>query len=318
MKPILWTAPLFVLSLLASSCASLPLLPTGSPLEGRIDTILRRHHRVTIGVAYYHLGTGMELYRNEVIPFHAASTMKVPLMMALYRAVDRGEMRLDQPIPIRNEFTSIVDGSTFTLDPAEDGDPDLYKAIGSTRPLDELIRRMITRSSNLATNLLIERIGASRVMDLMREVGAYHMQILRGVEDEKAFVSGLNNHTTVKDLAAAFRSLVAGEAFPPAFRADMIEILKSQEFNEKIPAQLPKGTPIAHKTGDITGVHHDAAVVFPPGEKPYVLVVLTEGFLDENEANRTIAEISRAVWEHRSSVPEVPEENHGRSGDESR
>lgn len=302
MKPILWFAPL---ALFALACASVPRMPVGSPLEGRIDTILRRN-RGTIAVAYHHLGTGVEIYRNEEIPFHAASTMKVPLMMALYRAVDRGELRLNQAIPVRNEFKSIVDGSTFTLDPAEDGDPDLYQAVGSTRPLDELIRRMITRSSNLATNLLIERIGASRVTDLLREVGAYHMQILRGVEDEKAFAAGLNNHTTVKDLAAAFRSLVDGDAFTPASRAAMIDILKAQEFNEKIPAQLPKGTPIAHKTGDITGVHHDAAVVFPPGEKPYVLVVLTEGFLDENEANRAIAEVSRAVWEQRSYLGTSP------------
>jgi beta-lactamase class A len=291
-------ACLLPVALLALSCAS--AIPAGKPaLVSRIDDVIQRHHRATIAVSYHHLGTGLQFDRNEDIPFHAASTMKVPVMMALYRAVDTGEMSLDQPIPVRNEFRSIVDGSPYTLDPAEDGDADLYQAVGGTRPLGELIRRMITRSSNLATNLLIEKIGASRVMDLMRELGAYHIQVLRGVEDEKAFTAGLNNHTTAKDLRLAFEALADGKAFSQRSAGEMLEILKAQEFNEKIPAQLPKGVPVAHKTGDITGIHHDAAIVFPPGEKPYVLVVLTQGFLDEAEANRVIAEISRVAWEER-------------------
>jgi beta-lactamase class A len=291
-------ACLLPVALLALSCASAP--GSGKPaLVGRIDDVLQRHSRATIAVSYHHLGTGLTFERNEDIPFHAASTMKVPVMMALYRAVDTGEMKLDQPIPVRNEFRSIVDGSPYTLDPTEDGDPDLYQAVGGTRPLSELIRRMITRSSNLATNLLIEKIGASRVMDLMRELEAYHIQVLRGVEDGKAFTAGLNNHTTAKDLRLAFEALAKGTAFSQRSVQEMLDILKAQEFNEKIPAQLPKGVPVAHKTGDITGIHHDAAIVFPPGEEPYVLVVLTQGFLDEAEANRVIAEISRVAWEER-------------------
>lgn len=289
---------LLPVALLALSCAS-AARPGTPALIHRIDDILQRNHRATIAVSYRHLGTGLAFDRNEDIPFHAASTMKVPVMMALYRAVDTGEMSLDQPVPVRNEFRSLVDGSPYTLEPAEDGDPELYQAVGGTRPLGELIRRMITRSSNLATNLLLEKVGASRVMDLMREVEAYHIQVLRGVEDEKAFTAGLNNHTTAKDLRMAFEALAKGQAFSRKSAQEMLEILKAQEFNEKIPAQLPKGVPVAHKTGDIIGTHHDAAIVFPPGEEPYVLVVLTQGFLDEAEANRVIAEISRVAWEER-------------------
>ena len=133
----------------------------------------------TVAVVYHNLGTGATYARNEDEIFHAASTMKLPVMVALFQAIDNGEMRLDQSIPVRNEFPSLVDGSPFTLDPKEDGDPDLYQAVGSTRPLDELIRRMIVRSSNLATNLLIEKIGASRAQDLMRGLGAYRIQIGR-------------------------------------------------------------------------------------------------------------------------------------------
>ncbi|HSK78350.1 MAG TPA: serine hydrolase [Thermoanaerobaculia bacterium] len=315
MRPFL--PALAPLALLVLACASAPpprRVTTAPQVVGRIDDILQRYTQ-PIAVSYHHLGTGLTIEREEHVSFHAASTMKVPVMMALYRAVERGELSLGQPIPVKNEFRSIVDGSAYTLDPAEDGDPDLYQAVGGTRPLAELIRRMIIRSSNLATNLLIERIGASRATDLMRELGAYEIQVLRGVEDGKAYTAGLNNLTSAKDLRIALEALVDGKTFSERSSSEMIEILKAQEFNEKIPAQLPKGIPIAHKTGDITGIHHDAAIVFPPDEKPYVLVVLTEGFRDEKEANRVIAEISRAVWEgRRAGDGELPRRNPVDSG----
>ncbi|MES1240620.1 MAG: serine hydrolase [Acidobacteriota bacterium] len=284
------------------SCASAPH-PAGS-LPGELERLVARQGKQRlIAVAYKNLGTGAVFSLHDRERFHAASTMKIPVMMALFDAVDRGELRLDQPVPVRNEFHSIMDGSTFVLDPGEDGDPDLYQAAGQTRPLEEMIRRMIVRSSNLATNLLIEKVGASTVMDLMRRIEAYDIRVLRGVEDEKAFAAGMNNAVTAHDLLIVLETLAGGSGFSKASSELMIDILKAQEFNEKIPAGLPPGTPVAHKTGDITGVHHDAAIVFPPGEPPYVLVVLTAGFQDEKEADQAIAGISRAVWERRSEVP---------------
>jgi len=292
MRPIRTLLPFL---LVLAACASGGARPQSGSIAGRLEPFFHRQG-VTIAVAYRNLGSGATFFRNENESFHAASTMKVPVMMALFQAVDAGELRLSEPIAVRNRFQSIVDGSPFTLDPKEDGDPDLYQAVGGSRPLEELIRHMIVRSSNLATNLLIEKIGASRATDLMRGLGAYSIQVRRGVEDQKAFDAGLNNTVTAKDLEIALTALAGGSAFSPASNAKMLEILKAQEFNEKIPAYLPKGTPIAHKTGDITGIHHDAAIVYPPGEAPYVLVVLTRGYKDEKEANQVIAEISRVVW----------------------
>ena len=304
------SAPLLALAfaLPLLSCASGGPKAAKAPLALRLEPFFHKPG-ITIAVAYRNLGSGATYLRNETETFHAASTMKVPVMMALFQAVDAGEMRLDEPIPVRNQFASLVDGSPFSLDPKEDGDPDLYQAAGSDRPLEELMRRMIVRSSNLATNLLIEKIGASRANDVMRSLGAYSIRVLRGVEDNKAYQAGLNNTVTAQDLAVALSALAEGTVFTPSSNAKMIQFLKEQEFNEKIPALLPPGTPVAHKTGDITGVHHDAAIVYPPGESPYVLVVLTTGFLDEKEADRTIAEISQIVWERRNAIPggEAPE-----------
>ncbi len=306
MRTILGLIPLGLLLLGCVGCAS-----AGEPgnLAGQLEPFLHRQD-TNIAIAYRNLGTGAFYFRNEDDAFHAASTMKLPVMMALFQTIDAGERRLSDPVAVKNQFQSLVDASIFTLDPKDDGDPDLYKAVGSSLPLEELIRRMIVRSSNLATNILIERLGASRATDMMRGLGVYRMKVLRGVEDEKAFKAGLNNTATAKDLALLLTLLVQGETFSPASNAKMIEILKEQELNEKIPAYLPKGIPIAHKTGDIVGTHHDAAIVFPPGEAPYVLVVLTSGFQDEKKANQIIAEISRVVWQRHAERADAIKGNH--------
>jgi beta-lactamase class A len=287
---------------LAGACAPAPRVPRTPSLAVRVDAALGAvagRDRL-VAVAYRDLTTGETLLRNARVSLHAASTMKVPVMIALFLAAGRGELRLDEPVAIRNEFASLVDASPFELDPKDDSDPDLYAAIGQTRPVEELVGRMIDKSSNLATNLLLARIGAARVTAAMRSLDAYDIQVLRGVEDGKAFAAGLNNTVTANDLMIVLRALAEGRVASPAASARMIHILEGQEFNEKIPAGLPPGVRVAHKTGDITGIHHDAAIVYPPGGSPYVLVVLTAGFEEEREANEVIAAVSRAVWEART------------------
>ncbi len=292
--------------LLAAACVATvstemrPSAPAPKPpardASGAIDDALAGSKGIT-AVSFYNLATGESAGRQEHRRFHAASTMKVPVLVELYRAIDRGELTLDRPVLVRNEFQSLADGSPFTLEQGEDGDPGLYEAVGESRPVTELARRMIQRSSNLSTNLLIELLGAERVTAEMRALGAKDIEVLRGVEDEKAFAAGLINSTTAYDLAVILRTIAEQKAVSPAASAAMIEILEGQEFKEKIPAGLPPGTRVANKTGDITGVHHDAAIIFPEGRKPYILVVLTEGYPSEKEADAAIAAVSRAVWQ---------------------
>ncbi len=283
-----------LVALIAAGCA------TSQPrdLASDVDRIVAQHRGQTIAVAYLDLQTGESLYRNERTVFHAASTMKVPVMLGIFEAVTRGELRLDQPVRVRNEFTSILDGSMFALDPKEDSDATLYDAIGTDVALEELVRRMIVRSSNLATNLVIELIGAPRVMSLMQSIGAHDIQVLRGVEDDKAYNAGMNNTTTALDLALIFRTLAESRAVSPDASAKMIEILLAQEHNGGIPAGLPPGTRVAHKTGSITKIAHDAGVILGDQGSQRVLVVLTRGFETTAQAERVMAAISQSVWTH--------------------
>jgi beta-lactamase class A len=230
--------------------------------------------------------------------FHAASTMKVPVMIELFRQAKAGRLRLDEPLPIVNDFHSIVDGSVYHLRVGDDSDAEVYKAVGKTMTLRELCEAMITVSSNLAANLLIERLGVENIRVTVARLGATGMNVRRGVEDQKAFDQGLNNTTTARGLAVLLQKLARGKAVDARSDAEMVAILKRQKFNDGIPAGVPEGTPVAHKTGTITKIHHDAAIVY--GRRPYVLVILVRGIQDEKESAALMAAISKEVWTARA------------------
>jgi beta-lactamase class A len=290
---------------LALACAAVLLCATAGSarakgtreLEGEIQRLVAESGAETVAVAFRDLQTGRELFVNDRVSFHAASTMKVPLMFEVYREAREGMLRLDESVPVKNEFKSIADGSAFSVSPDDDSEQTLYKKVGGTETVRELVRLMITESSNLATNILIERVGPARVSALLRDLGARDMRVLRGVEDGKAFERGLNNTTTARDLAILLRALAEGRAVSRAASREMVDVLAAQKFNEGIPSGLPAGVRVAHKTGSITKIEHDAGVVYPPRRKPYVLVVLVRGIADEKRAHRLIADISRAVYE---------------------
>lgn len=295
--PISITAGLIALSA-ANIFSSPPGRIPADSLKSRIERRAAEVPGAIVGVAFHDLQTGDSLYLNADDSFHAASTMKVPVMIELFRRMDAGGLRPDQGVLLVNQFGSIVDGSPFSLDAGDDSDSSAYKLVGSRVPVRELIDRMITRSSNLATNALIELVRASNANETAHMLGARNIRVLRGVEDNKAFRAGMNNTTTARDLAVLLEAIETGRAASRSSCDEMRDILLHQEFNEEIPAGLPAGTRVAHKTGWITGVLHDAAVVYPPGRKPYVLVVLTRDIPDVKVARRLISDISRMVWEH--------------------
>ena len=231
---------------------------------------------------------------NDTTRFHAASTMKVPIMIELFRQAKEGRLRLDDTMVVTNTFTSIVDGSPYQLSTSEDSDGEIYKATGHPLSYRQLCEAMITVSSNLAANLLIERLGAKSVQQTVESLGAPGMQVLRGVEDQKAFDLGLNNTTDAEGLATLMWTIARGEAVSREASAGMVEILKRQRFREGIPAGVPDGIVTANKTGSITRIRHDAAIVYAP--RPYVLVVLVRGLDDGAKADALIAEISRAIF----------------------
>ena len=250
----------------------------------------------TISVAFRDLLTGEEIMINESETFHAASTMKTPVLIEVFKQAKEGKLSLSDSIRIRNEFQSIVDGSMYSLNPADDSEQKMYGLVGKKKALKDLVNDMIIYSSNLATNTIIELVGAKNVMNTMRELGANHIQVLRGVEDGKAFEKGLNNTTTAFDLLVIFEAMAKGKAVSPGASQQMIDILLHQQFNKMIPARLPTTVKVAHKTGNITGVLHDSGIVFLPNGHSYVLVLLSKNIDNEETASNLLAGISEMIY----------------------
>jgi beta-lactamase class A len=247
-----------------------------------------------VGIALQRLDGSLHWSLNGDESFHAASTMKIPVMIELFHQAHEGKLKLDDPLRVKNEFHSIVDGSVYKLNPADDSESELYKGVGQTRTLTQLCLLMITVSSNLATNLLIEKLSVENIRATMYEFHADGMNVLRGVEDQKAFDKGLNNTTSARGLAVLLAALAQGKAFDSEASRQMVAILERQTFNEGIPAGLPHGTRVAHKTGEITKIHHDAAIVYAP--RPFVLVILVRGMDDFDQSSTLIADITRLLY----------------------
>jgi len=264
-------------------------------LHQNILKIREEHQLEDLGISFYDYESTIQWSFNADSYFHSASTMKLAVLLGVFRQINRGELRLDSPVHVRNRFTSIVNQEHFMLDLARDADPHVYSNLGKTMTVRQLAYQMITTSSNLATNLLVEVIGVNTIQLSLDELELDGMRILRGVEDQAAFAAGLNNEVTANGLLKMLRVIADLRAFSVEASEQMLEIMHDQRIRSGIPAGLPKAARVAHKTGNISTVHHDAGIVYLENRKPYVLVILTR-FKAEQGRGRAVAEVSRDIY----------------------
>jgi len=285
-----------LLALILTGCGpSIPPSPDMDALSTRIDALVAEIPGATVSVSIVDAATGTAWHRDGDRLYHAASTMKVPVLIELFRQAEEGRFTMDDEIILKNEFRSIVDGSLFSIE--DDSDDAIYEQLGQPMSLRQLAYNMTTVSSNLATNLLIDFLGADAVQATSERLGTQRMQTIRGVEDLKAFDRGMSNRATSADLALLMERIRAGQAVSEESDAAMREILMDQVFNSMIPNGLPEGTRVAHKTGSITEIHHDAAIVYPENGEPYVLVIMTEGIADREASSALGSRITTAAHE---------------------
>lgn len=268
-----------------------------SKLRKQIGDVFIQYPEASFAVAFKNLHTNQTFFWNADEIFHAASTMKTPVMIEVYKQAAQGKFSVTDSILVKNAFSSIVDGSPYSLDSTDDSEHDLFLNVGKKLPIKNLVFRMITVSSNLATNILIELVGAKNVTATMRKIGTTKMQVLRGVEDKKAFELGMNNITTAYDLMLVMEGIAKGTIADKKSTADMLDILMHQQFKRVIGGKLPADVKVANKTGAFKGVRHDSGIVFLPDGRKYVIVLLSKGIEDDEKSAAALAEVSRLVYE---------------------
>jgi beta-lactamase class A len=281
--------------------------PQLEAVRNHIDAAVDKSGAQAISVAVHDTASGAELQYDSARWFHAASTIKVAILLAVFGEIHRGRLAPQSRLHVRNRFLSAYDGSPFRVLADRDADAEVHAAIGKTMRVSELALHMIATSSNLATNLLLDLIGLESVQRTVERFGLTGLDVRRGVEDEKAFEHGIVNRVTADGLVSLLRLVAEERAYSPELSRQMLEILHQQEFKKGIPAQLPREVRVAHKTGDISTVAHDAGVVYAPGAKPYVVAILTEWRPDRGGRSATIAAISHDIYmQLRGRVDEAP------------
>lgn len=281
-----------------------PVTPAPQELEStrslrtRLEELEERSRAVALAVAVQDLETGFEFRYRADRWFHAASTIKLAVLLGTYAAIHKGMLVPQSRLHVRNRFRSAYDGRTFRVMSERDADSEVQNAIGKTMRIHELARNMIIRSSNLATNLLLDLLGIEFLQRVLEEHHLSGIDLRRGVEDELAFEHGINNRVTADGLVQLLRLIADERACSPEISGQMLEVLHEQEFRSGIPAGLPANARVAHKTGEISTIAHDAGIVYLPNRKPYVVAILTEWEPQASGRSPTIAAASYMVYEH--------------------
>lgn len=221
---------------------------------------------------------------------YAASLIKLAILLAAYRADQRGDLDLDQTAAVRDEFAS-VRGGTFRAHRDYDDDDQPWQRLGQPASLRWLCRRMIVSSSNLAANMLLERVG----LDAVTAACPPGLIVRRPIEDTAAAGAGVDNTVTAEAAAGLLAWITTDPAAGPARCREMTALLMAQQYRDEIPAGVPPGTLVANKNGWTDAVRHDAALVFPADAPAYALAVCTTG-LGEPRARAVIREVAAASW----------------------
>ena len=273
----------------------MPPVDLSSPLNEEVERLSAESKARAISVAVHDLESGLRFSLCGDRWFHAASTIKVAVLLAVFRAADEGRLHLDDSLHVRNRFISAADGEPFRLSPDSDAMPELYQSVGRTAKISTLAEGMIAASSNLATNLLLDFIGVEYARRVLRDAQVNGVELRRGVEDYAAHERGINNEVTADGLVNLL-SAVRGDFLSDASKEQAIRILLEQRFNSMIPARLPPHAAVAHKTGEISTACHDIGIVYLPEREPYIAVILTEFDSGGNGRREIVAAISEAIY----------------------
>jgi beta-lactamase class A len=239
----------------------------------------------TFGISAYHTVSGETIALNEQEVFPSASVIKVPILAEVFCQRDEGKLSLDQTLVLRDEHK--VAGSGVLKE--------LHAGIDFT--LLDLASLMIVVSDNTAANVIIDLVGTEPVNARMRRFGLGNTILARKMYDFEQAALGKENLCTPSDLTLLLKLMAEGRISSKSTSEEMLGIMARQQYRDRIPLLIPDDVRVANKTGSIQGVTHDVGVVYGPSG-PYILSIMAKGVSDKVAAERAIADVSKAVYEH--------------------
>jgi beta-lactamase class A len=235
-----------------------------------------------LGVAAIDLATGRTISYNGGVSFPQASSIKIPILIQVFRAARAGEIRWEDSVTLREK--DLAGGSGHLQERVKKGPV--------TLTIRELARAMIEDSDNLATNKLIDMAGMERVNQLLEELGLWGTRLQRRMMDSAAAARDEENISTPIEMARLVETIYRGRAVDQAASAEMLALMKlvKADFRKAVPAQIE----VASKPGDVPGVHCESGVVFLP-KRPFVLSVMSTLL---GEGVNPVPEVVSLVYAH--------------------
>jgi len=271
-------------------------------LRQLVDDIADKAGAQTMAVSFYDWETATAWSLRGERWFHAASTIKVAILVAAVDAIAAGRFEWESWVHVRNRFASRVDGAPFRIPRDRDADAVVHGEIGKLMRVRDLAERMIVSSSNLATNLLLDLVGVREAREAIERLGLSGIDVVRGVEDGRAHEAGIDNRVTADGLLALLRLLHEPRGLAAADATQVVEVLGRQELTGALKLGLPESVRgrarVAHKTGEISTAAHDAGLVFLPDRRPFALVVLSEWPAGSDSRQAALGGVVDAVYRH--------------------
>ena len=254
-----------------------PTVLTQSPdLQQAVDGALLGT-KGTYAVVFKNLSTGETFSQNDTREYETASLYKLWVMAAVYRQIAEG--KINKTDILKEDITTLNQKFKIASESAE-------RTEGSvTTTVQDALRKMITYSDNYSALILTAKIRLSSVSNFLTSSGFSQSHVGTG---------GKNPSSTAHDIALFFEKLYRGELTDQESTREMLDLLKAQQLNGKIPKYLPSSLAIAHKTGELDGYSHDGGIIYTP-QGNYILVILSES-TSRQQADERLAGISKAVY----------------------
>ncbi len=272
------------------------VIPSGKEMlaiSSQIKALMSRYNYLSPGMFFVDLQTGDYLNINGDKAFPAASTIKLPILIALFQDIEVGRIRLDETLVMRRGLVAGGSGDMQNM------------RVGRKFTVLETATKMMTISDNTATNMIIDRLGGFNILNKRFQSLGLRNTALRHL---LADVQGTNT-TSPKDLVLLSGLLTNSQVLSDASRSQILDIMRRCHNQSMLPSGLGAGAVIAHKTGTLRFVLGDAGIIQTASGKRYLAGILVKRPNHDSRAKSFIRQVSRIVYDYMDNPQQLTSGN---------